>query len=566
MNGSRAMQPSHGDSAEPPETRARARWSAFGFAPRAAGGGELRGGHLRLVFAIRLWNDDTLLKHGEDSTAWSAFAARIEAASSGETRRGDRVALFRRIDSDDARLLELIPTVRELVREGDIAIWHAGEEALASLFGTREAAWHVQPRGRRPPVPVSWRGIELWASRSGIAYASVAIETREESAIRGDPGGAFARYLDLVHFTRHLRARAGTRIVAEAKDAPRCAPPFRDARWQTAPDGRHVLETGTHALADWLVELLTGDASLDYASVALENPAAARAYAFALLERQGGPAAGAPDVDDVAAQLVEMAHADRVMNRLIADDESGAGMTSIRYAHDARFAVSRECTAFVAIDQPGDEFWLSGMPTHLGQEYFAIQMLTLLQRHQLDELRRLVAVANARGWEVWNRLESRTIEVKARGFQVEVSARSNHARFEQIVRAVLRVDRAYEVATELIDSVLEAHIAHQQEIANEARERLQAEERESDRNLQWIAVLFVFPSLVLTVLNVTIKGLTVGEGSDGLEPMTVALVTLAAFVVAVLAASLLPAVLRAVGPTLPGRGGRVTGARPRPPA
>jgi hypothetical protein len=505
---------------------------------------------VKLVYAIRLWDDDRMLDTASSVSAWTELQARVSGMTVGAATGNGRVPLWSTIDESNHRVHELAATVRQLVADGTIEVWHAGDDEVAALFGTRSMAWSLLPPGGRPPIPVVFRGIEFWGARYGIGYLVITIALDDGAAVSATAKGAtgsdedatdaFARYLDLISFSRHVGGRKPSRLRGTLLSgiAPNSAPDFcANASWRQSAGGSPSIETDFPTILSWALGRIVGDGAR-YSDLALENPHAARAYAFAFVDRvdpvlQCGP---------LVTQVVEMAHADRLVNRLVEDDHDGTGMRSICYAHDAYFAASRECTAFVAADQPASPFWRHGFPNHLHHEYFAVQILTLLQRHQLDELRRLIAVANQRGGEVWKQLESRAIEVKSRGFFVEVALRTNHARFEHMLRAISRIDRSYEVAIALVESVLEAHIARQQEIANESRERLRTQERDADRVLQSIAVLFLLPSLVLAFLNVNIRDIT-SEG-DGLAVGWVFLWTGVSFGMAAAIAYLLPKLLR----------------------
>jgi hypothetical protein len=125
----------------------------------------------------------------------------------------------------------------------------------------------------------------------------------------------------------------------------------------------------------------------------------------------------------------------------------------------------------VAVNQKSPDFWSNGMPEHLHKEYLAIPILTLLQRHQIDELGRMIAVTNGVRADTLRRLQARAIELKSRGFLVEVSVQTNHARFEHLFRTVTNLERAYEIAVTLVDSLIETHISMQQADANELPRR-----------------------------------------------------------------------------------------------
>lgn len=522
----------------------RARWRGVRF----GSSGERNA--VKLVYAIRLWDDDRMLDASSSGDAWTELQARVSGMTVGAASGGKRVVLWSTIDESNQRVHELAATVRHLVADGTIEVWHAGDDEVAALFGTGSITWSLLPPGGRPPVPIVFRRIEFWGARYGIGYLVITIALDDDAAAAAtgtDAGGsdgwsndAFARYLDLISFSRHVGGRKPSRLRGALRigSEPRGAPDFcANASWRQNPGGPPSIETDFPTILSWALGQIVGQGAR-YTDLALENPHAARAYAFALVDRASTGLQCGP----LVTQIVEMAHADRLVNRLVEDDHEGTGMRSFCYAHDAYFAASRECTAFVAADQPPTPFWRHGLPNHLHHEYFAVQVLTLLQRHQLDELRRLIAVANLRGGEVWKQLESRAIEVKSRGFFVEVALRTNHARFEHMLRAISRIDRSYEVAMALVESVLEAHIARQQEIANESRERLRTQERDADRVLQSIAVLFLLPTLVLTFLNVNIRDLT-SEG-EGLSVGWVFLSTGLSFGLAAAIAYLLPRLLR----------------------
>ena len=124
-----------------------------------------------------------------------------------------------------------------------------------------------------------------------------------------------------------------------------------------------------------------------YAHLSLKNPCAARAYAFPMLTSD---TERAPKValNEVLRKLIEMAPAEREVLRPPSEWSDGAGVRVFEYSEGAFVGASRVGTALVAVNQKSTDIWRTGMREHLQKESFAIRILTLLQRHQIDELGR----------------------------------------------------------------------------------------------------------------------------------------------------------------------------------
>ena len=124
-----------------------------------------------------------------------------------------------------------------------------------------------------------------------------------------------------------------------------------------------------------------------YAHLSLKNPCAARAYVFAMLTSD---TERAPKValNEVLRKLIEMAPAEREVLRPPSEWSDGAGVRVFEYSEGAFVGASRVGTALVAVNQKSTDIWRKGMREHLQKESFAIRILTLLQRHQIDELGR----------------------------------------------------------------------------------------------------------------------------------------------------------------------------------
>jgi hypothetical protein len=221
-----------------------------------------------------------------------------------------------------------------------------------------------------------------------------------------------------------------------------------------------------------------------------------------------------------------MAPASRGLNRSLETEGAESGVRAFAYAEDAYFVMSPESTAFIAIDQDDAEFWRETMPTHVLGPYFTVQLLTMYQRHVVDEVRRLAGTVRAEplergtdatGVDRWERVQARALDGKSHGFFIEVSVRTNYLRFEWLLRHVLQVDRAYELAMGLVDALCETQIA----TAEIRRER---ETRERNDFWQSVAGALMLPTVVLTFLNVNIRGWT---SDEGLGLLSVTLTTVA---------------------------------------
>ena len=127
--------------------------------------------------------------------------------------------------------------------------------------------------------------------------------------------------------------------------------------------------------------------------------------------------------------------------------------------------------------------------------------------------------------------------------------RTNHARFEHLLRTVTNLERAYEIAVTLVDSLIETHISMQQADANELHRKQEKAEREGNQEIELIAVLFLSPTLVLTFLSVDINGSNAAFYNDvntteGVEVWSLSVMTAISFVLALVLAANLHRVLR----------------------
>ena len=436
---------------------------------------------LKLVYPVRLWSDETNLDKTLTDSAWACFQQRMNAVIAGTTRNGTVEPLWTAEAASDNRIAELSAAARQLfLNEPTVRVWTTGAQALARFFRTQTVEWSASGVRGSDPIPIRFSGLEVWASHCGIGYLVISITLKKPT-----DDAALASFLDLVHFSRYLDRREHASLDGRFKRSPEHRgatqePPtleFCETKWSADGTNASIVKTSIDALCTWLLDKAIGDSSALskepgalYAHLSLENPCAARAYVFAMLtsDTERPPKVA---LNEVLTQLIEMAPAGREVLRPPSEWSEGAGVRVFEYSEGAFFGASRECTAFVAVNQKSTDFWRNGMPEHLQKEYFAIQILTLLQRHQIDELRRLIAVTNGVRDDTWRRLQARAIELKSRGFFVEVSVRTNHARFEHLLRTVTNLERAYEIAVTLVDSLIETHISMQQADANELPRR-----------------------------------------------------------------------------------------------
>ncbi len=477
---------------------------------------------IRLVHAVRLWRDDVALDRTRCGMAWSRLLERLQTTGGG--------GLWELEESTDSSIHELAPAPKRLFQNPDgMRLWRMSKQGLVkSGFPPQgRIAWSLcAGRGKHARrVPVGITGIALWASGDGLGYLVVNLELRSTATA---PMPSVADFLDALHHVRFLRS-GDSIFEGEARVDPTKSvqPPARvrigdsplGAEWRPS-DQPGVHQTSFHIkdLCMALFQQLAGEDSDPFDSSALENGETLRAYVFANL-RPTSPEATS-DQHELLLQIAEMARSSREIARSLRDDGPGSGISHYEYSQDAFFLFSHECTAFIVFGQASKEFWQRTMPHHVLNEYFAIQILTMFQRHIVDEVRRLAGEHSPDDREAsaeisdtrWQQLAARARDAKARGYFVEVSVRTNHARFESKLREVLKVDRAYDLSMGLIDGLCESQIARV-----EMRRERESERRE--RFWQLVAGCAVLPTVALTVMNVNMPGLTTAD--EGLRLSTV---------------------------------------------
>lgn len=458
-----------------------------------------------------------------------------------------------------------------------ITAWQIPKQQLLKALGDRSVRWALKCKEADAPIPVSIGGIRFWASAAGLGYLAIDLELRGDGA---DADVPVADFLDVLHHARYLDRRGleliGTLPPNERRPSLPARPWFlgESGEWSKGDDHGATATGRLPTLVRQAFSSATGRPPEELEGAMVENSRVLRAYSTLALRTIGNDSGDDERrLMEIVSQVAEMAPAKRRLERIVEPDLAGAGILTYRYARGALIVASHESTAFVAIDQPDEDFWRDTMHDHMLVEYFMIQLLTMYQRHVADEIRRLAANADGTSEDLWEQLERRSIDLKARGYFLEISVRTNHARFEAMVRRLLHVDRAYRVASGLVDSLCETHIAKiekKEAQEQERRERQEAEERERRKReqaeeqerregfLQLVAVIAIVPSLVLTYLNINLNGITTEEGGmHWLLPLLLALGFLLLTLVLLGAASRLRR--RAISAEPPSKGVRGTG-------
>ena len=487
---------------------------------------------IRLVLPVRLWDDDIALDHVRLKRAWEEFSGRMDSDAPRGVEADKRFPIWEPPEPDDALLHELAPAPRELCgSEGGMRIWRMTSRALQSptfLGGSRES-WLLECRDHKgeAAIPVKIASVCCWSAREGLAYIILDLELLERVNARGTEGSAATRvedFLDALHHARFLH-RGGATLVREQQIHPRSgrsSPPDMELLGQRSwkpidQEGRFRFELPVGDLMDALFHRITGRSATERSRASLGNPNALHAYA--LLDVRSSHASTREDAarKRLVLQAAEMAPAKRDIRRTLVCDMPDAGVRAYEYSENAFFACSPECTVFLSIDQSDTPFWKNTMPRHVLDEYFAIQILTMYQRHIVDEVRRLAGAGDRLGpgsspgdrdhdrW--WEAVQERALRAKSDGFFIEVSMRTNHARFESILRQTLHVDRAYEMAMGLVDALCETQIAR-------VEMRREQDSRRREQRWQTIAGFTILPTIGLTILNINMDGITVRE--DGM--------------------------------------------------
>jgi hypothetical protein len=472
---------------------------------------------IRLVCSFRLWDDETALDQSLADKAWGELESRMGQAGGG--------SLWELQELTDAALHELAPAPKALFGQArGMRHWKMSEDGLRqSGFpkNTKKGAWslHINRSGVRHPIPVQVTSFGLWASGEGIGYSTVDLQLRHGEATSAP---SLDDFLNVLHFARFLR-KGGSTLEAVAyvdpaysSEAPK---PLGigglsvGSEWRAGDDPGHYHATlPLKELLCALYRQLTGRDADSMDRAVLENREALRAFVMVDLPTLGHDAHAGEH--ELLLQIAEMAPSSREIGRTLEPHSRGTGLAHYEYSQGAHFLFSQECTAFVAIGQPRKPFWTETMPHHVLNEYFTIQIMTMYQRHLVDEVRRLAArggsKADSRSEEshdrLWDQIQVRAIDAKARGYFLEVSVRTNHGRFESTLREILHVDRAYELAMGLVDALCETQIAR-------VEMRREREARRRDRFWQFVASIVLLPTFVLTFLNVNMPGITTdGEG------------------------------------------------------
>jgi hypothetical protein len=501
---------------------------------------------IRLVHAVRLWDDSVACDRDRATGAWREIQARMTI--------GVDAKLWEAEGPSDACIHELAPAPVALFEHArGMRLWRMSSQGRdkygLSTHGKARWMLGLGSGAKRRAIAFRVTGAQLWASGDGIGYLAVDIEP---SGSERDALPSVAEFLDALHYVRFLE-RDGASFDGSA---------FIDPRYSTQPpvpvqiggftvgDGwKAEGEPGTYSasfrvssLYAALFHLLTGRDANAMRDAALENSATLRAFVFADVRSTSGDTQDPASELELLLQVAEMAHAKREIARLLDTGNTRSGVRHDEYAQGAYFAYSHECTAFLAFGQPNTPFWRQDMPHHVLNEYFAIQILTMYQRHLVDEVRRLAGSGNTDALgaseealdQWWDRMQERAIDAKARGYFIEVSVRTNHARFESTLREVLQVDRAYDLAMGLVDSLCESQIAR-------VEMRRERESRRREKFWQLVAGAALFPTVGLTVMNVNMPGLTTEK--DGLPLITVLLYTGILMIVGLLFGAL-PNILR----------------------
>lgn len=511
----------------------RARWEKWNLrfpeAPSSRGAP-----FIRLIFPFRLWDDGASTTNSPASELWDKFLKSMQSKSLASL---PAIKFWQQVGISDCRISELAPAAKSLftgetnkgVQEGKepFHLWTLHTQVLhhASGFGDRQTEWHFDTKTESREVPIEFREVECWASEQGLAYIVIEIVIRPGK----DRELSLAEYLDVLHRVRYIRGDASRFIARRAHSAHRVkslpVPGFipEPREWQNdgnADAAEQFVTAESRDLLTWLIGMVPFESASaqrtreqsehSFQDLAIESAQAFRAYAgLSLASSTAMTARDSAAEKEAAIQLVELSPADREIHRVVKPDAQGSGISMFEYSAGAYFAASRECTIFVAFDQGDDEFWRSEILSRVAAEYFTIQLLTIYQRHLLDELRRDACLADQQDQGAdWQRLLKRARSAKARGFFVEISTRTNHSRFEHLLRGITRLENAYAITMALVESVSQAHLEqmHSEKITQDFE--TEKHHQKSERQWQILAAGFLPPTLVLTLLNVNIQDLT----------------------------------------------------------
>lgn len=508
-------------------TTGRARWNGWTL-HGVRRGDERHAPTIRLVLPVRLWDDDVALDYDRMQSAWTKFMARMNGDALVRSDGRDPLPIWESPQQNDRLLHELAPAPRELCGlDGGMRIWRMTRNALKSpkILGDAGGRWGLECRGHEgeDAIPASITGIGCWASSEGLAYVILDLEMADRPGTdraTTDPRGRIDDFLDVLHHARFLHG-GGVRLVREQQVHPssgRTSPADMEllgkSAWKpTDTPGCFRVEFPLVELMDGLFRRITGRRETDRGRASLGNPNALHAYALVDVRAEDASLRCDEARRSLVLQIAEMAPASRDVRRTLLCDEPDAGVRAFEYSENAYFACSPECTVFVSIDQADTQFWQETMPGHVLGEYFSIQILTMYQRHVVDEVRRLAGARSQPGMSEaqldrrWESVQQRAQRAKAHGFFIEVSMRTNHARFESMLRQTLHVDRAYETAMGLVDALCETQIAR-------VEMRREQDSRRREERWQTIAGFTILPTIGLTILNINMDGVTVRE--DGM--------------------------------------------------
>ena len=228
-----------------PTRNLRDRWGPMSFVV-AEGNNSSPSCELKLVYPIRLWNDETNLKKKFADNAWSCFQQRIEAVTAGKTRRGAIEKLWTKATASDKGLSELSAAVRQLLDNNTVRVWTTGAQALAMFFRTQTVEWSACQEKGGAPIPIRFSGLEVWASNSGVGYLVISITLKNPAA-----DAALASFLDLVYYSRYLgrggHASLHGRFESNPKhaDAAQTPPTLEFCTEQWSADGTHASKVKT---------------------------------------------------------------------------------------------------------------------------------------------------------------------------------------------------------------------------------------------------------------------------------------------------------------------------------
>ena len=341
------------------------------------------------------------------------------------------------------------------------------------------------------PVEVRICTVEAWLFDAGLGYFVFELQPERASA---------ADWFDALH---HLRFTGGRSERQEVRDQ-------RGSETSMADLVRCLLGT---------LGLGAGDAT---EPIDLGDTLRAFSALFVSTGRRGDPYIHRR----VLSQVVELAHAKRMLEVPSAEEGRLIRGSEYQYSEHVHFVASRDGCSFVALDRdPETEFWRTTMRGHLRRAYFAHYLLTQYQRHSIEELRRAVAQVDEAfdtSDKHWRSLRAQGAKIRSHGYFAELAISNNHVRFERFVREIAQVDRLFETTTAAADELVAL--------------RLEDHERDKAARLQRNQLLwaqmggaFALPTLTLAFLGVNIPHCTADAG--GVELSSLLLLTFAAMTV-----------------------------------